>query len=409
FEKKLLDVFQRRFDRSKGPKRQEAGKEFLDELLAVAEASEASEDFAAAARLLGRALRIAKATKSERRGEVEHKAKRAAALAPIGKRIAQEKGRLKADPKNRSARMKLIWIYLVDLDNPATAAEYVDDSVSEKMSERVRVAADGPPAPTAGDALELGRWYRGLAKKAGPASREAMLQRARGYYKQFIASLPKKPPADQPPNPDRAKGIEGLAQVQAELGNLVAAALKTGRWNDLLKLIDIKKHAKGGTWRRDAGGGIRGQAGWAQDHVMLPIAVDGSYQLRVRFTRLSGTDTIALMFPVASAPALLELSAKGGSYSQLYEVKKTRVTPAEFENDVEYTLDIKVMARGAGASVSVDLNGERFMRWRGPRGGLKRHAEWKLANPRALGLGIHGCTVIFHSAELRMASGSRAN
>ena len=51
--------------------------------------------------------------------------------------------------------------------------------------------------------------------------------------------------------------------------------------------------------------------------LLLPVAVEGDYDLDVQFARSTGQDTIAIVFPVGANPCLLTLSEFGGRTSRL--------------------------------------------------------------------------------------------
>ena len=106
----------------------------------------------------------------------------------VEKQIAALKARLAADPKDASSRKEIVRLYLVEMDNPAEAAKFLDETLDEPMRKYVPAAAkpveDAPEAAC----TQLGDWYMGLADQAAtPASKGAMLGRAQAYYQRFLA------------------------------------------------------------------------------------------------------------------------------------------------------------------------------------------------------------------------------
>jgi len=103
------------------------------------------------------------------------------------KQIAALKARLAADPKDASSRKEIVRLYLVEMDNPAEAAKFLDEAMDAATRKYVPAAAkpieDAPEAAC----TEMGDWYKGLADQAtAPASKGAMLQRAKAYYTRFV-------------------------------------------------------------------------------------------------------------------------------------------------------------------------------------------------------------------------------
>ncbi|MBE3123596.1 MAG: formylglycine-generating enzyme family protein, partial [Planctomycetes bacterium] len=79
-------------------------------------------------------------------------------------------------------------LYLVELDNPKAAAEFVDDRCDDETRKYVPAAAKPVGKAPELACKELGDWYRGLADQtSAPASKGAMLRRAKAYYERFMS------------------------------------------------------------------------------------------------------------------------------------------------------------------------------------------------------------------------------
>ncbi|MDK1032253.1 MAG: hypothetical protein QGD94_09625 [Planctomycetia bacterium] len=393
-QRKILGIHQRRFDRSKGAAREAAGEGFIRLLLEFAANRMGDDDFAAAAGFYGRAMRVAKSIKSADAGDVEAKFKHASALAPIGKRIVQLRARVKSDPKNAGLREQLILIYVMDLDRPADAAKLLSENVGERMRRVVPLAAKGPAALSGPQCLELADWYWSLSTRAPKNAKGRMLERAKNCYQQALAK--------------GAGAREGLKKVEARLMGLLEADLRSGRWVDVLKLAKPPKYVKGGQWRW-VKGGLRVEAHWSPDRIMIPVAIEGSYELRIKLTRVGRTDRVDVMFPVGPSWALLEMNMDKATgreppekkFSWLAGKEQTKITPGPLLLNKHYTVDIKTTLQGGKAFISVDVNGKKLIRWQGSPASMRLGEMWKLDNTRAIGLGAHWSVVIFHSLEVR--------
>ena len=78
-------------------------------------------------------------------------------------------------------------LYLVEMNNPAEAAKFVDETLDEATRKYVPAAAKPIEEAPELACNELGDWYRGLADQAtATASKGAMLERAKAYYERFV-------------------------------------------------------------------------------------------------------------------------------------------------------------------------------------------------------------------------------
>jgi len=84
--------------------------------------------------------------------------------------------------------MAMIELALIDLDDPAAAAKYLDESVAEPWKTYVPLAAQAPEKVAPKAAMELGDWYRtALLPKADNLPAADMRNRARLWYRAFLA------------------------------------------------------------------------------------------------------------------------------------------------------------------------------------------------------------------------------
>jgi formylglycine-generating enzyme required for sulfatase activity len=156
-------------------------------LRVLADSQAAAGDTDGAGLTLRQAVAVAAAIKSESKAALQARIETLASQQQVEKQIAALKAKLDADPKDAASRQELVRLYLVELDNPAEAAKFLDEKCDEATRKYVPAAAkpveDAPEAAC----TELGDWYKGLADQAAsPASKGAMLRRAQAYYQRFL-------------------------------------------------------------------------------------------------------------------------------------------------------------------------------------------------------------------------------
>jgi len=180
-------VRQRQYDQARTPQDRAAlGAVLVEAMVSAANGKahagrveEAQRQFSAAL-VLARALRLPYAV------EIEAQQKAASELLRTAARIPALKAQLKAEPTNQAVRDQLVRLLVIDFDNPAEAARYLDGPCDAALLKYVPAAAKGVQAAPELACLELGKWYRELAASAVPASKVAMLARCRAYCERFL-------------------------------------------------------------------------------------------------------------------------------------------------------------------------------------------------------------------------------
>jgi hypothetical protein len=151
--------------------------------------------------------------------------------------------------------------------------------------------------------------------------------------------------------------------------------------------------------------------------VVVPVTVSGSYDFEVDFTRTSGGDCICTLFPVGSHSCRAILSGWDGRASGLDLINGhlandpgnlIAVRPGNLENGRRYRLLVSARVDSEDhASVDVLLDGKPYLpRWAGDPAALVVSADFSIPNSSGLGLSAWQCGVTFHSARLKMISGS---
>jgi hypothetical protein len=310
----------------------------------------------------------------------------------------------------------------VGLDDPATAAKYLDGVTDAALTKFVPAVAKGIEAAPEMACVDIANWYAGLAETSPAGSRAAMLSRARTYYMRFLE-------LHMTDDLQRTKVVATVRKVEAEIAKLFApppesAAAAAARppstvsktadakkGIDLLAPVDLTKDAVKGDWQRQATS-LQVEAKGGPMLLVLPVQPCGSYELEARFVRTAGSGTVIAVLPVASKSVALCISWNKGQVSGLDQINgkgpkdnETAVKPGALQNNHEYALLIKVLVEGTSAQVAVSLDGKPYISWQGPVSALGLYPNLRLPHGGCLGHGANDATVVFGSARLRMLSG----
>lgn len=162
------------------------GEHLTQALMTAGELGTSSHRFAEAADAWKKALSVAAGINSPKLAAIKEQLPayedRVESLREAGK-LADA---LRANPQDRSARDRMLVIQLVELDNPAAAARYLDATADEAMKTNLPLATEPVEGLSEEAALKLAEWYVGLAGKAGIGGKELMNARARACYLRFF-------------------------------------------------------------------------------------------------------------------------------------------------------------------------------------------------------------------------------
>jgi hypothetical protein len=417
---RIVPLRERQYRASRGIDRAEWAEELIQACLAAGEAEAGREQFAAAGRLYRKAAAVARKVRSERRGEIGSRLEQLTERRRVAGELKSMLRRLAANAGDVVARRRLVELYVVEYDQPAEAARLLKEKPrgvslgrlpgglsEEALAQRLALAAGKLGDLSEAACLELGEWYRQLAEAGGTttAAKPKLLARARTYYQQFLGKHTVEDVL-------AARAELGLKKVEAALARL--APSDAGGWMYLIRTIDLAKHAyqggySAGKWRRRADG-LASPAG-EFEQVMIPVIPKGSYHLRVVLALEravgGGTNIFAVMLPTEGGHTILEIGPESCHFSikgdRLY-AKVAAGVKLLFRRP--YRLDVKVLAQGDQARITVELNRKTVLRWRGPQKELTTYATaWDLPNPKALGIGAKQAHVLVHALRLRMLSG----
>ncbi len=195
-----------------------------------------------------------------------------------------------------------------------------------------------------------------------------------------------------------------------------ASELPTGKWIDLLEMVKLPDHALRGKWqRRD---GTLGCDSSEEPQCMVPVAIRGSYELKIEFTRQSGGDTLFVVMPVGATSGAFILSGWNGAVHGLHHLDGREANaipvstgaaarPGKLVNGQRYQMRVEVIQVGELITVKVDLDGQRLISWSGNSSQLLCAPNYCLPCPQAVGFGICKSAADFHKVELQLKQGGK--
>jgi len=403
---RILRIHELQYARSKGFDRVKAGEMLLGAYIAAVEAKADGGDFSGAKLLCHKALLVARRIKSARAKYIQARSKQLDAREQVARNLRYLTGRLKDNPKDKFARGRLIQLYLVELDNPLEAAKWVNADCEELVRRLVPLAAKKLEHLTAAACLELGDWYRGLADgsirlatvRPIDTPKPPLLRRAKGCYEECLRRHPEKDLL-------RTSAALGLEKVDAAL-EAAGQDISTAQLFDLLKLVDPRKDVlEGRCYREDGALTVEGVL-YGIGGVMVPLVLEGSYELRASFSIVGAKGGGALLLlPVGQTNAALHLSTVCELWirpqAAAWVQKPVQSLPRPLRSEQRHVLEVRVQPRGKLVRITVALNGTLCLRWQGPCAALGRWCP----DHRCPLLGTHERKVTYHSADVRMLSG----
>ena len=406
---RITTIREKQYRAIKGLDKADAGEVFIESVLVAAAAHMTSGDTAEGAALLRKALVVANAIKSDRRNEIQGRIDFAAARLRVGKQVADLKARLEAGPEDAAVRKQLVQACLVELDDPAQAETFLNESSDPLLRKYVPAVSKGVDAAPEIACMELGEWYRGLGEAPGatPGGKEAMLKRARAYYQRFLDLHKTEDIARNQAALAVRKADEALAKLGPAKGEGI---IGPGRWIDLLGLIDLEKDTVEGKGQWTHAEGELLYAGGAPDwsRISIPCTPAGNYQLRIRVACLRGD-------PYAYAVAVLPVGPTAVAACFFYRgdsvvlggIEKPREQRAVFTvvDGQEYEFDVVVLLTRDQADITITSGGKPQLHWQGPQSALRGGDVWRMPDAKLLGLGIESAKMAIKGARLKMLSG----
>jgi hypothetical protein len=181
---------------------------------------------------------------------------------------------------------------------------------------------------------------------------------------------------------------------------------------DLLSGVDVGRDSVAGDWQLE-GGVLRLKSnGPNTRRVQIPTETSGSYELTVEFMREDGTDTVGFYFPAGKGQAMLALSSWNGAMSGLHnldgkgmENNESTVRPGSLANGQKYVAVVHVKVMDPDVDISIRLNGQPYLHWKGAQSKVAVNPNWTLPSKRAFGVAAGSSKVAFTAFRVRMISG----
>jgi hypothetical protein len=396
---KIVAVRQQQYAAARGDAKTKAAEDLLLALDTAAEAKADAGDPDAAVALYRRALVVAVTPDAKNR--IRAKIAELAGRQKIARQVADLKAKVEANPSDAASRNELVRLCVVELDNPAEAAKFLSDTVDEAprkyLPAAVKPVAEAPELAC----LELGDWYMTLSDNASVSAKPAMLARAAGYYKRFLE-------LHKAEDVSATKATLGLKKAEAALAKLGKTAPGTdsaaGGWLNLLRLVDPAKDFLSGKWDvQDDGLHVAATPG--SHCAVIPVVPEGAYELRVKFTRNVGQNTVFVVLRVGPSSIAMRLDRGGARLADLHN-KQGGGNASSGTPDLNrpYTLQFKVCPDERDSTIDVKLDGKPYLSWRGSWADLSLYPEEGPIG-KSLGVGTQFADVTFQTVELRMITG----
>ncbi|MGB2820174.1 MAG: formylglycine-generating enzyme family protein, partial [Phycisphaerae bacterium] len=222
WQEKLLAVYRLSWQAADTKSKKEAGKAYVDRMIAVADDLAGSGDLAEALEVYTDASRMVRYYAPELREAVAEKLKDVKDRQELQQEVARCKSVLAARPENMAVRERLIVLLVVELGQPGEAGKLLTAGASETLRTYVPLAGKKVEQVAKEACLELGDWYRSLAAEATSRGKANVLARAKAYYERFVEL--------ETSAVKRAIGTAKLARIEKELKELGAPARRGGRY-----------------------------------------------------------------------------------------------------------------------------------------------------------------------------------
>jgi hypothetical protein len=322
--------------------------------------------------------------------------------------VQAAKTRLESDPDNEDANLAVgSWTALEigDWDAGLPMLAQGGDPKLKQLAELDLAAAQGGPQ----EQLKAADGWYDAAQSASENQKQGMLRRAGHWYgiilpmiKQQIAKLKIE------------NRLEEISKLPSNGGSNAASSgasreLPIGKWVHVLGLTDLDaSRLGGGQWeqRREAIGIETPDFG---SRFMLPVEVDGSYELEFDFTAPRGqivgylpTGGNGCQLWIAEGQGISGLSFLGGESA---DRNPTKTPMPKLDWTKRHTAGVKVEPQGELITIEVTIDGKPYMRWKGPQIAFTPQRRNAIRDPRRLGLGTLGGPILFHTAKVKLLDG----
>ena len=145
--------------------------------------------------------------------------------------------------------------------------------------------------------------------------------------------------------------------------------------------------------------------------IMLPVKVQGSYDLVVAFTRDRAEMGLAIILPVGARACTLILDYGQATGLDMIDGRRVEREDRKWHRGKiscgeKHTVLVKVRLQNEFAAIEAFLDGAPLVQWQGKEPSLSANYDWSLPQPHRIGLAASGDLVTFHRVRLHMVSGT---
>ena len=256
-------------------------------------------------------------------------------------------------------------------------------------------------AVSSNEQAKLGDGWWSLAEKQKGTAKKQAQERAGYWYRKALPSLS---------GLMKDKVEKRVAAVEVVSAAGTPGKETSGKWLENLPRINVARDRVAGGWKVTKGKIITDGAGCSL--IMLPVVIDGGYDLSLEFTRSRSKSGVLILLPIGDSQCDLVIGGWGGNVSGLEMLdgkfsndNSTTKRSAPFVTGRNYALLAKVRVENETGSIEVLLDGRPFIQWTGQLSSLSPGNDWKLPQPKRPGLAAHEDPVFFQSVKLRAALG----
>jgi len=262
WQQKLLVVLRLDWRRADRRRKKQAGRVYVESLIAVADEQAIGDDPSRAVRMYAKAAGLARYYAPHRRPEIPYKLKDAREQYELRGRLKRLQAAVQSNPKNLLARESLIRLLVVEFGQTASAEKLLTPDVSEVLRTYVPLAAREIDQVQAAACMELADWHKSLVAKATLRGKVRALTQAMAHYRRFL-ELEKQPARKVIAKAkliETEKTLRQLGDAPVVLGiadvrELVIAAVIDGRSDLHVTPTGIHwehySYSKPGMWRRE--------------------------------------------------------------------------------------------------------------------------------------------------------------
>lgn len=394
----IADMLERMYVADKKP---ETAEPFLGAAFFAMDLATREGQHQYALELVQKAVTVATETKSSNLEYVKQQASILEARQAVLKELPDLLAKLDTNPADMDSRAKVIWINLVDCDNPSEAAKFLDTNSKSEMLTNIPLVLTPADKLSEESAFTLAEWYLGLADKAGPAGKILMLRRSQAYYQQFFALHKGK---DRDSLAVRAElgskkvdtALEGFEQPK-DLARASAQVVKVPLAGDLLPKIDLAAATVAGKFEK-AKGGIVPVVDKKEALLALPgdVSVPCDVTVTLQLDKLGGMG-VSIPCEQGRINVLFLLDKYCLLYLRPGDKDQKNNVPLKNIPEVGKDIEVRCVAKMKDKQLVVDtyLNGNEVLHWTGSPTQLDGSYSFKTFKGESIGLlFLHGGYVI---------------